>query len=143
MDYQVELGRAHVLALLPDDVRARCIWRDSYWLTDEAQSVYTHAAGVLSQECHSPILALARGVPAIYVRQPTDTIKGQMYRDIGMEAGIYEIDSVDGATLGRAALAFAEQAEASRASAQRAGAVARAKLDAAAACVKEALEAYP
>lgn len=63
-----------------------------YWLTAEAASVYAHAAAVLSFEMHSPIMAVANGVPAIHLRQPTDTRKGQMWRDIGLERWLFEID---------------------------------------------------
>jgi len=38
----------------------------------------------VSMECHSPLIALAEGVPSVYLRQPTDTIKGQMYNDLGL-----------------------------------------------------------
>ncbi len=55
---------------------------------------------MVSFECHSPIIALAQGTPAVYLRQPTDTIKGQMYHDIG--AWMFEIDQATGPEIGRA-----------------------------------------
>ena len=47
---------------------------------------------MISVECHSPLIALHHGTPAFYVRQPTDTCKGQMYRDIGADEWFFEID---------------------------------------------------
>ncbi len=35
-------------------------------------------------ENHCPILACVQGTPAFYLRQPEDTIKGQMWYDIGL-----------------------------------------------------------
>jgi len=46
-------------------------------------------------ECHSPIIACAHGTPGLYVRQPTDTIKGQMWYDIGLKDWTFEIDEVN------------------------------------------------
>jgi hypothetical protein len=34
-----------------------------------------------------------------YVRQPTDTCKGQMYRDMGAEDWLFEIDETSGSQL--------------------------------------------
>jgi len=50
-------------------------------------------------ECHSPLIALHQGTPTFYVRQPTDTCKGEMYRDIGAGEWLFEIDETDGSQL--------------------------------------------
>ncbi len=94
MTYQMQLAREEVFDRLPVDVRSSVVVRDDYWLPDEAASVYARASGMVSLEMHSPILALGSGCPAIYVRQPTDTCKGQMWRDIGLDDWIFEIDQV-------------------------------------------------
>lgn len=65
----------------------------------EAASVYAHAMAIVSFECHSPIIALTNGAPALYVRQPTDTIKGQMYHDIGVSDWTREVGETPGADL--------------------------------------------
>jgi hypothetical protein len=70
--------------------------RPGYWLTDEAASTYRHAAAVVSLEMHSPIIAVANGRPALHLRQPTDTRKGQMWRDIGLGEWLFEIDGSTG-----------------------------------------------
>jgi polysaccharide pyruvyl transferase WcaK-like protein len=96
MTYQIELAKQSLVDPLPDDIRKNVVWRDSFWLPDEAASVYARAQAVISIECHSPLIALHNGTPAMYVRQPTDTCKGQMYRDFGAERWMFEIDETDG-----------------------------------------------
>lgn len=99
MTDQVELARTQLVDPLPGDVRSNVVWRDSYWLPDEAAAVYAKALAVISFECHSPLIALHNGTPTFYVRQPTDTCKGQMYRDIGADDWFFEIDETDGGRL--------------------------------------------
>ncbi len=79
---------------LPEDVKKRVVRRKDYWITDEAASVYAKSAGVVSCECHSPILAAAAGIPFFYVRQPEDGIKGQMYADLGVGDWAPRIESI-------------------------------------------------
>lgn len=101
MTYQVELAREMLVDPLPAEIRTNVVWRDSYWLPDEAASIYSKALAVISLECHSPLIALRNGTPAFYVRQPTDTCKGQMYRDLGAGEWLFEIDRTDGPALWR------------------------------------------
>jgi hypothetical protein len=95
MTYQVEIMDELLIDPLPADVKPHVVKR-GYWLPDEAASVYLKAHSVLSFECHSPIIAAANGTPAFYLRQPTDTIKGQMYYDLGFNNWVFEIDSTSG-----------------------------------------------
>ena len=99
MTYQVEMGRDVLVNPLPDDVKRNVVWRDTYWLPDEAASIYAQALAVVSVECHSPLIALHQGTPTFYVRQPTDTCKGQMYRDLGAGDWFFEVEETDGAQL--------------------------------------------
>jgi hypothetical protein len=99
MTYQVQMAKDELVDPLPDDVKKNVVWRDTYWLPDEAASVYAKAQAVISIECHSPLIALHNGTPTFYVRQPTDTCKGQMYRDIGADDWFFEIDETSGAQL--------------------------------------------
>jgi len=80
---------------LPDDVKPFVIKR-GYWMPDEAASVYARAHSVLSFECHSPIIAAANKTPMFYLRQPEDTIKGQMYYDLGFSDWVFEIEQTTG-----------------------------------------------
>lgn len=99
MTYQIELARQQLVDPLPPEIRKNVVWRDTFWLPDEAASVYSKALAVVSIECHSPLIAYRSGTPAFYVRQPTDTCKGQMYRDLGAANWLFEIDGTSGAEL--------------------------------------------
>ncbi|WP_084442650.1 polysaccharide pyruvyl transferase family protein [Termitidicoccus mucosus] len=96
MTYQAPLAKRAVIDLLPDDVKKNVVWRSDYWLPDEAAAIYAKAQAVVSYDCHSPIIAITHGTPAFYVRQPTDTCKGEMYRDIGVADWLFEIDETTG-----------------------------------------------
>lgn len=99
MTYQVQMAKDELVDPLPADVKKNVVWRDTYWLPDEAASVYAKAQCVISVECHSPLIALHNGTPTFYVRQPTDTCKGQMYRDIGANDWFFEVDETSGPQL--------------------------------------------
>lgn len=99
MTYQVEMGKEVLVDPLPAEIKKNVVWRDTYWLPDEAASIYSKAQCVISVECHSPLISLHNGTPTFYVRQPTDTCKGQMYRDIGANDWFFEVDETNGAQL--------------------------------------------
>ncbi len=99
MTYQVEMAKEVLVDPLPADVKKNVVWRDTYWLPDEAASIYSKAQAVISVECHSPLIALQTGTPTFYVRQPTDTCKGQMYRDMGANDWFFEVDETNGREL--------------------------------------------
>ncbi len=92
MTYQVRIIGPLVFDPLPEDVKAKVAPLKRYWLPDEAGSVYRNARAVVSMECHSPLIALSQGTPAMYVRQPTDTWKGRMYDDVGLGGWMLEIE---------------------------------------------------
>ncbi len=96
MTYAVPRLRPLLYDPLPRDVKSSVAVLDRYWLTAEAAAVYARAAAVLSFEMHSPIIAVANGTPAVLLRQPTDTRKGQMWRDVGLDRWIFEIDDTTG-----------------------------------------------
>jgi hypothetical protein len=95
MTYQVPLLGALLSDGLPEDVKPKVFSLGRYWRPDEAASLYERAFAVVSFECHSPILALAAGTPAVHLRQPTDTIKGQMYPDLGLGDWMLPIERTD------------------------------------------------
>ncbi len=99
MTYQVAMGKEVLVDPLPEEIRRNVVWRDSYWLPDEAASIYARSQCVVSVECHSPLISLHQGTPTIHVRQPTDTCKGEMYRDIGAGEWLVEVDETDGVQL--------------------------------------------
>lgn len=92
MTYQLDLMDRWIISLLPRDVALRVHPLPFFWLPDLASSVYRRAAAVVSVEMHSPILALNVGTPAIHLRQKEDSPKGQMWRDIGLERWLVDMD---------------------------------------------------
>lgn len=96
MNYAVELAQQELVPRIPGDVVDKVLVLDRYWPLEEAHAVYAHACAVVSMECHSPILASTHGTPTIYLRQPTETVKGQMYADLGASEAVVEVER-DGA----------------------------------------------
>ena len=89
---QMSLGKEMIVDKLPEDVRKDVVWKESYWLTDEAISVYIRSAGVFGLEQHSPIMCIAHGIPGIVGRFAEQGIKGTMWRDIGLHDWLFDID---------------------------------------------------
>jgi len=120
MTYQVALLKPLLFDPLPDDVKPFVATMDRYWLTAEANSVYANAAAIASMEQHSPIMGIASGVPSILLRQPTDTRKGQMWRDIQLDSWIFEMDDSTGDQIAKTLLSIANDLPAARATAAKA-----------------------
>lgn len=88
----VALGKSLILDHLPEDVKKRVVWRDRYWLTDEALSTYKRSAGLFGLEMHSPIICIGQGIPAVVCRFYEQTTKGYMWRDIGLGDWLFDMD---------------------------------------------------
>jgi len=84
---QMAVGKRWIVDKLPADVRGRVVWREKFWLTDEALSTYLRSAGMFALEMHSPIMCIGNGVPAIVCRFAEQTSKGVIWRDIGLASG--------------------------------------------------------
>ena len=95
MTYQIPILDELLIDKLPDDVKPYVL-KHEYWWPDEGISFMRRAFALVSIECHSVIMTLANGTPAFYVRQPEDTVKGQMYYDLGFGQWVFEIDNVTG-----------------------------------------------
>ena len=128
MTYAVPRLRPLLFDPLPAAVKPSVAVLDRYWLTAEAASVYARAAAVLSFEMHSPIMAVSAGVPAMLLRQPTDTRKGQMWRDIGLNPWIFEIDDTTGKDIATRLLELGRDLPAARGVASKAREFARARM---------------
>jgi polysaccharide pyruvyl transferase WcaK-like protein len=89
---QMSIGKQNIVDLLPPEVLPRVVWRPDYWLTDEAVTVYRRSAGLFGLEMHSPIMCIGNGIPAIVGRFAEQTSKGLMWRDIGLEDWLFDID---------------------------------------------------
>ena len=118
---QMAVGREMLLDKLPAEVRRRVVWRDKYWLTDEALSTYVRSAGLFGTEMHSPIMCIGNGIPAIVCRWAEQTSKGFMWRDIGLNDWLFDFDdeqSMAGLTL--EVLAMAQNPSAAKAKVKKA-----------------------
>lgn len=112
---QVKLGKEILYDKLPEDVKGKVVWRDRYWLTDEAVSTYLRSAGMFGLEMHTPIMCIGHGIPAIVGRFHEQTSKGVMWRDIGLGEWLFDMDNeADVAKIGPAALAMAKDPVAAR-----------------------------
>ena len=89
---QVKLGKQIIMDKLPEDVREKVVWKDRYWLTDEAISTYKQSAGLFGLEMHSPIMCIGNGVPALVGRFEEQTSKGIMWKDIGLDEWLFDVD---------------------------------------------------
>lgn len=88
----MEVGKELLVDPLPQDVKAKVVWRKSFWLTDEALSTYVRSAGLFGNDMHSPIMCIGNGVPAIHCHQREKTTKGLMWRDIGLNEWYFSLD---------------------------------------------------
>ena len=118
---QIQLGKEMVVDPLPDDVKKKVVWRDHFWLTDEALSTYVRSAGLFGNEMHSPIMCIASGIPAVVCRFSDQTIKGFMWRDLGLADWLFDLDKPDEvARIAPTVLAIAKDPAAAKAKAAKA-----------------------
>jgi hypothetical protein len=89
---QMAVGKELLFDPLPEDVKAKAVWKPDYWLTGEAVSTYVRSAGLFGNEMHSPIMCIGNGIPAIVCRWAEQTSKGFMWRDIGLNDWLFNLD---------------------------------------------------
>ncbi len=88
----MQVGKEHIVDKLSEADRKHVVWREQYWLTDEALSTYRRSAGLFGLEMHSPIMCIGNGIPAIVGRFAEQTSKGIMWRDIGLGDWLFDMD---------------------------------------------------
>ena len=121
---QMTVGKEQLYDQLPADVKPRVVWREKFWLTDEALSTYRRSAGLFGHEQHSPIMCIGAGIPAIVCRWAEQTTKGNMWRTIGLGDWLFDMDvAADKEKVAPAVLALAKDPAAARAKADQARAV--------------------
>ncbi len=123
---QMAVGKEMLVDPLPDDVKKSVVWRERYWLTDEAVSTYVRSAGLFGNEMHSPIMCVGNGVPAVVCRWAEQTSKGYMWRDIGLGEWLFSMDDEkDRGRVAEAVLAMASDLKGARAKTEKAREVVR------------------
>lgn len=121
---QMAVGKEQLYDPLPADVKARVVWRENFWLTDEALSTYRRSAGLFGHEMHSPIMCIGNGIPAIVCRWQEQTTKGEMWRTIGLGDWLFDLDQpAEAKRVAAAVLALAKDPEVARTRAAQARAV--------------------
>jgi polysaccharide pyruvyl transferase WcaK-like protein len=120
---QMAITREMLYERLSARARHRVVWRDTFWLPDEAISVYRRSAGLFGHEMHSPIMCIGHGIPAIVCRWAEQSTKGVMWRDIGLGDWLFDLDEpAEAAALPGAVLALARDPAGARRRAEEAGA---------------------
>lgn len=121
---QMAVGKEQLYDPLPADIKSRVVWRENFWLTDEALSTYRRSAGLFGHEQHSPIMCIGAGIPAIVCRWAEQTTKGDMWRTIGLGDWLFDMDvDADKKKVAPAVLAMAKNPAAARAQAEKARAL--------------------
>ena len=137
---QIPLGKEMLYDPLPEDVKKKVVWRDKYWLTDEALSTFVRSAGLFGNEMHSPIMCIASGIPAVVCRWDEQTNKGFMWRDIGLNDWLFTMDNPEEvARIASTVLAIAKDPAAAKAKAEKAREIVLQKQDMEFASLKKAL----
>ena len=125
-DSQMKITREMLFDRLPEDVCGKVVWRDTFWLPDEAVSVYQRSAGLFGHEMHSPIMCIGHGIPAIVCRWAEQSTKGIMWRDIGLGEWLFDLDQPDeAAQVAAAVLDMAKDPSTARAKAEQAASLVR------------------
>ncbi|MFN3149127.1 polysaccharide pyruvyl transferase family protein [Bremerella sp.] len=89
---QMKVTKLNIYDQLPAEVKQKVVWRDKFWLTDQALSTYVRSAGFFGLEMHSPIMCIGNGIPAIVGRFAEQTSKGYMWQDIGLDEWLFDFD---------------------------------------------------
>jgi polysaccharide pyruvyl transferase WcaK-like protein len=92
VDKEIAPAKRLLLDMLPDEIKAHVVHRDTFWNVDEAASVYANAHTVISMEPHSCIIALANGTPTMHLFSRKHGVKAWMFRDIGLPEWLLDID---------------------------------------------------
>lgn len=123
---QMAVGKELLFDPLPRELKSRAVWKPDYWLPGEALSTYTRSAGLFGNEMHSPIMCVGNGVPAIVCRWAEQTTKGFMWRDIGLDDWLFDLDNEDEVRrVVPAVLQMAGNPQAAKAKAEKARAIVR------------------
>jgi hypothetical protein len=139
---QMAVGKEMLWDKLPEDVQKRVVWREKYWLTDEALSTYVRSAGLFGHEMHSPIMCIGNGIPAIVCRWAEQTSKGYMWRDIGLGEWLFDFDiEEEVARMPAAVLAMAKDPAGAKAKVAKAQEIVRERQRVTMAMVKKSLPA--
>lgn len=83
-DREIELNRQQLFDPMPADVKPYLRLRRTFWLPDEALSVFLASRTMFNMEPHGNIMALANGLPCLHCFDWAFGKKAEMFRDIGL-----------------------------------------------------------
>lgn len=106
VDKEIAHNRRLLLDPLPDDVKAKVVLRDTFWLPDEAAAVFAKARVVVCHEPHSCIIALAMGTPILHPSSLQHGPKREMFADIGLREWLLDLDAQPAGDITAALLAI-------------------------------------
>ncbi len=106
VDKEITHNKRLLLDPLPDEVKAKVILRDTFWLPDEAASVFAKARVVVCHEPHSCIIALAMGTPILHPSSLVHGPKREMFADIGLREWLLDLDAQPASDVTAALLAI-------------------------------------
>lgn len=106
VDKEIPHNRRLLWEPLPGDVRGAVVPRETFWLPDEAASLFARARVVVCHEPHSCIIALAMGTPSLHPSSLVHGPKREMFRDIGLGEWLLDLDAQPAADVIRAVRAI-------------------------------------
>lgn len=83
-DREIELGKQQLIDPMPEDVKPFLRLRKSFWLPDEALSVFLASRTMFNMEPHGNIMALANGLPCMHCYEWAFGKKAEMFSDLGI-----------------------------------------------------------
>ncbi|MDX1981035.1 MAG: polysaccharide pyruvyl transferase family protein [Bryobacteraceae bacterium] len=81
---EIEIGRQQLIDPMPADVKPYMRLRKTFWLPDEALSVFLASRTMFNMEPHGNIMALANGLPCLHCYEWAFGKKAQMFDDLGI-----------------------------------------------------------
>jgi len=104
-DREIILGKEQLIDPMPADVKPYLKLRETFWLPDEALSVFLASRTMFNMEPHGNIMALANGLPCLHCFEWAFGKKAQMFSDIGLGKWAFHLASATPAQMGDALMA--------------------------------------
>jgi polysaccharide pyruvyl transferase WcaK-like protein len=106
-DREVAFGKQWLIDPMPAEIQRKMLLRDgSFWLPDEALSLYLHSHCLFTAEPHSLIFSLGNGIPGIHIYDPAFGRKAQMFADFGLREWAFDLRQTQASTMGDYLLAI-------------------------------------
>lgn len=83
-DREIAIGKEQLIDPMPPDVKPLMKLRKTFWLPDEALSVFLSSRTMFNMEPHGNIMALANGLPCLHCFEWAFGKKAEMFKDIGL-----------------------------------------------------------